>query len=457
MYLRYLVSLGFALLLALSGCATTQMDLAWPQPRALGKDLDAYRPPREPPPIAPALPGAEEPTGVITLRQALSLALMKSPELAASSWEVRAREASTLQAALRPNPEFGTAAEYFGGSGTFQSFDAAETTLQLSQLIELWGRRSKRTRVAALERDLSGWDYETKRLDVLTEAAKAFVDVLVAQEQLALTTELARLAEQVFTTVSERVKAGKVSPVEETKASVALANSRIAVERDKRTLEGARKRLAATWGGTSPTFERVDGELDTVAPIPPADWFARKISQNPDVARWTVELQRRQAALELENVRRFPDLTLGGGFRRLNLTDDNALILGVSAPLPIFDRNPGGILEAKYRLAKAEEERRAAELRVHTALADAYQALATAFAEATALRDEVVPGAQSAFEAATEGYRLGKFSYLDVLDAQRTLFEARGRYIEALAAYHKALADAERLIGERIEAVSGKP
>ena len=63
------------------------------------------------------------------------------------------------------------------------------------------------------------------------------------------------------------------------------------------------------------------------------------------------------------------------------------------------------------------------------------------------MKSAVLPGAQSAFDAATEGFRQGKFGYLEVLDAQRTFFEARGRHIEALSAYHKAVADTERLIG----------
>jgi cobalt-zinc-cadmium efflux system outer membrane protein len=129
----------------------------------------------------------------------------------------------------------------------------------------------------------------------------------------------------------------------------------------------------------------------------------------------------------------------------------------LSVPLPVFDRNQGNRLEARYRLAKAEEEQRAATVQAHTALGEAYAALAAAYAVATALKNDALPGAQSAFEATSEGYRQGKFGFLDVLDAQRTLFEVRGQYIEALATYHQAVADVERLIGDRLQAVSSVP
>jgi len=129
------------------------------------------------------------------------------------------------------------------------------------------------------------------------------------------------------------------------------------------------------------------------------------------------------------------------------MPNDYALVVGFSIPLPAFNRNQGGILEAEHRLTKAEEDRRSAEVRIATALNTAYQQLSAAHAEVSALRQEVLPGAQSAYDAAREGYRLGKFGFLDVLDAQRTLFGAKTQYLLAQADYHKAVAEVERLIG----------
>jgi cobalt-zinc-cadmium efflux system outer membrane protein len=236
---------------------------------------------------------------------------------------------------------------------------------------------------------------------------------------------------------------------------VELSTSRIALERAQRDLEAARKRLVATWGGNTPAFENAKGTLDTIAAIPPAEQLFERLVQNPELARWVTEIAQRQAAVELEGAKRIPDPTLGGGVRHVRETGDNALVMTVALPLPVFDRNQGGFLEARYQLARAGEERRAAEIQGRVALAEAYAALSSALAEATVLKNEALPGAQQAFEAAREGYRQGKFGFLDVLDAQRTLFEARGQYIETLAAYHQAVAEIERLIGERLDAVTG--
>jgi outer membrane protein, heavy metal efflux system len=445
--------LGGALVVGLMGCTTPDMQAVWPEPRPLGQDLHTFQPPQQPSAAVSTTVPLEEPTGMLTLRQALALALLQNPALAASSWEVRAGEARTLQAGLRPNPELSVEVENFAGSREFRGVNAAETTIALSQLAELGGKRLRRARVAALERDLAAWDYETIRLDVFTETAKAFVEVLSAQERLALNTDLVRLAERVIQTVAERVRAGKVAPVEETKARVALSTSRIALERAARELDAARKRLAATWGSSTPSFERVEGALERLAAIPSAAQLAQRIGQNPDIARWVVEMTQRQAAVALEDARGIPNVSAGGALRRLSETCDTALVFQLAIPLVLFDRNQGARLEARYRLAKAGEERRAAEVRVQTELAATYAALSAAFTEATRLRAEVLPGARSAFEAANEGYRQGKFGFLEVLDAQRTLFEARSQYIEALAAYHQTEAEIERLIGEPLEAV----
>jgi len=454
---EHLTAFGIIWLLALSGCAPNGVDVACPKPRPLGRDIPAYQAPRTPPKEHPVLLKAKEPTEAVILRQALSLALMGNPELAAFSWEVRAKEARSLQASLLPNPEVEFEAEEFGGTGERSGFDAAESSLRLSQLIELAGKRAKRTKVATLERDLAGWDYESKRLEVLTQTTKAFVEVLAGQEQLVLAKESVVLAERILETVSERVRAGKVSPLEEMKAKVTLSTSRIDLERAERDLESARQRLSAMWGSTSPGFNRAGGDLYTMSDIPSVEKLLKHLSQNPDIGRWKNEMESRRASVELESARRVPDLTLHVGVQRFEETGDNAAILGLSVPLPLFDRNQGRILEARYKLAKAIEDRRATEMRVKTVLSQTHQLLSASHFEAVTLKNDVLPAAQGAFDAAKEGYEQGKFGYLDVLDAQRTLFEASSRYVGALAKYHRAVAVLESLIGTGLDSLGGTP
>jgi cobalt-zinc-cadmium efflux system outer membrane protein len=453
MCIRFLSFLVVLFALGVPGCTEHSNEVALPERRSLGREFSTFQPPAKPM-ETPDVPEIAEPTGVITLRQALALTLMHNPELKTFSWDIKAAEAGRLQASLRPNPSLDVASQDIGGSGNYSGFDRAENTIAIAQPIEMGQKRAKRTTLASLEKELAEWDYKAKRLDVTREVTEAFIAVLASQERLALTQELVRIAEQAHSTVAQRVEAGRDSPIEQTKSGVALATARIEPQRARRTLESTRKRLTAAWGGRVAGFDAVAGELGEISPVPSSDELSRLVSQNPDVARWEVEKKRRRAALELEKARAVSNVTLIGGLRWFSETDDSTAVLGLLIPLPVSDRNQGGILKATYLLAKTQESGKAAEIQVLVSLEEAAQRLAGTYAEATALKNDVLPGAQSSFDAVSEGYRDGKFDYLQVLDAQRTLFEAKARYIDVITSYHTAKADVERLIGRSIDSIT---
>ena len=221
-------------------------------PRPIGAGLVITPPPMDV--AAPPLGAEENPTGVIRLRDALALALRQSPELAGFTWEIRARESATIQAGRPQNPMVDILFEDLGASG--RAFDDSsvagpQATIQLSQLIELGGKRSARRTLAGFDRDLAAWDFETARIDVLTRVTAAFLDALVSQQSVVLAERARGLIEQVEQTVRTRVEAGVVSPIEQTKAAVALAMARIDEQRAQRSLAADRLTLAALWGHSS--------------------------------------------------------------------------------------------------------------------------------------------------------------------------------------------------------------
>ena len=389
----------------------------------------------------------EAPRGPLRLSDALAAALLRSPELTAFSWELRAAEARTLAAGARPNPELAGEVENFAGSGENRGVRSAEYTLALSQLVELGGKRAERVRVAQLERQLAGWDYEARRLDVLTTAAQAFVNLLAAQRQVELAEDSLELAQRVGEAVRQRVRVGTESPIEESRAAVIVANARAALERARADQRTARIALAATWGSKAPAFERAEGPFDGVREVTPLARISAAIEQNPDLARWMTEIEHRRAALRLEQAKLTPDLTVSAGVRRFSDTDDSALVGGLSIPLPIFGFNPGGVAEAQSKLLQAEAQQRGAEARITSEVAQAHERLSGSYREVLLLRDEIVPAAELAFGAAQQGYREGKFGLLAALDSQRQLIEARGQLLDALAEYHRRSAELERLVG----------
>jgi len=370
----------------------------------------------------------QSPGKVLALQEVIAKVLLHNPELQAFSFEIRAREARTLQESLRPNPQLSITPQDFWGSGDLGGFDLMENTAMLSQVIELGGKRMKRQKAANLHKDLAQWDYETVRMNILTQVAKAYTDALTAQEKLKLAKELVQLSQKSYNAVKARVIAGKVSPIHEVKAQVALSAIQIEQQQAENNLRAAYRRLASFWGSLDPRFKHVGGSLYRVTPVPPFATLVEHMQKNPDLARWATETIHRQAVVTREESKAVPNITVGAGSRYIQEVQDYAWQLNVTIPLQIFDRNQGGIAEARHRLAKADAEKRSVKLRLQRALSNQ----------------------RTAFDAVNEGYRFGKFGYLEVLDSQRTWFNARSQFLDALAEYHKAVADVERLTGQAV-------
>ena len=392
-------------------------------------------------------PGPATVPAELDLETALALALARNPALAGAAAGIRAREAAVTQAGLWPNPEFSLEVENFAGTRERKRFDGAEITATLSQLVELGGKRRKRRQLAARQRELTAAARRRLELDLRAEVGRAFINVLVAQERLALDRELLGLAERTAAAVGERVEAGKVSPVAATRARVELATARSQMRDSVYRLATARRLLVSTWGDRRAGFERVTGPLRDFRQPPPLAALKAGLKENPDLLIRRSELERRRVAGDLAAAEAIPDLTVSAGLRNFQERNDNALVFGISLPLPIFDRNQGGMVEAREETEKARLDGETARLRLETELVSARRELEAAFATAAALRDEILPGAREVFAASELGYREGKFPLLRLLDAQRTLFAVRRKYLTALETYHLARIDLERLAG----------
>lgn len=386
-----------------------------------------------------------EPAGALTLQKALALALTRNPYLAGFSYALRAAEARILQAKLFPNPDADLLMEDFGGSSKASGFNGSETTLALGQLIQLGGKRRARIREAQFDWELTGFDYETKKREVFLETHQLFVDVLAGQRRVGVSEGLVGLSNQFLPAMEKRVAAGKASAIEETRFRVAVATGKIDLETARRELIAARYRLAAQWGARQPRFSAASGDLDRAPSVGSLDSLAGRLEGNPRVARFAAERGRRSALLARERAAAIPDVRLRGGVRQKADTASTGLVAGFSLPLPLFNRNQGAIRAASEILAKTDADEAVALATLRNELTNAYQALLTARTSIELLRTTVLPGAREAVSGINEGFQLGRYSYLEVLDAQRTLSSAESQFLGALADYHKALAVIEAI------------
>ncbi len=440
-----------ALALASAGCETSVDALAPTRavaPEGLTSDrqlpLRPWTPEFQP---APGKVGQAGHVDRLSLGEAVRRTLTFNPAIKVAFLEIQAKHGEEAQASVKPNPELLLEVENFAGSKGNRGFESAEETLSINQTIELGDKRLKRLRAAHLDASLAGWDYETVRLQTALQAAQAFMDVLASQERLTVLRGFVTLAERTNSSVDARIGAGRASPIESDRSMVALARARALVRSEQVRLDEAKRRLAALWGSEQPNFGRAEGRLGRSRAVPGMDRLKAYLEQNPALARWSDGIGHRLAQLDLERAKGLRDIKVGAGVRRLNEDDSVAVVASVSVPLQLFDKNTGAVAAAERRVLKAEQEQSAARTQLIGALVEALGALRVAATQLSALESEILPAAERAFDRTQIGFDEGRFDILNVLDAQRTAFEARLERVNAQAEYEKARVRVEALIG----------
>ncbi|WP_369991200.1 TolC family protein [Pseudomonas xanthosomatis] len=377
----------------------------------------------------------------LSLAQALDAAYANNPELAAVGREVGVAEGERRQAGLLPNPELSWEVE-----DTRRS--TSTTTVTLSQALELGGKRGARIEVAEAGQALAQLELERQRNGLRADVVQAYHAALRAQTALELAQQSQALTERGVRVVEGRVKAGQSSPVEATRAQVQLAQAQAAVRRAQTGRAVAWQALARLTGSADTRFERLDAATLSPGQAPRAEQLLAKVERTADWRLAAAQVQRGEASLGSEKAQRIPNLTVSLGSQYSREDRERVNVVGLSMPLPLFDRNQGNVLAAARRADQARDLRNAVELRLRSDTRSAVEQWATAMGEVQAYDRTILPSAQQAVDTATRGFEMGKFAFLDVLDAQRTLIEARGLYLDALAQATDARAQVERIYGE---------
>ncbi|WP_090264160.1 TolC family protein [Pseudomonas panipatensis] len=389
--------------------------------------------------LAPAALSAPLPS--LSLDAALNAAMAGNPELSAMARAQGIAEGERRQAGSRPNPRLSWEAEDTRA-------DSRTTTISLTQPIELGGKRDARIALAERGQALASAELELRRNGLRSEVLDAFQASLRAQERLRLVDESVALALRGLQIAQGRVGAGKAAPLEATRAQVQLADVKLELDRAEVERNGAYQRLATLMGVPEPNFSQVRADTAAWPTPPPSAVLLQRLGETADMRMAMLQVEQRDAALALAKTQRIPDLdvTLGSQYDRS--ARERVNVVGLSLPLPLFDRNQGRILAESRRVDQARDLRVAAELRARRETLLALDLWGSAQREAQSLRETILPAARLAVESATRGFEMGKFGFLEVLDAQRTLILARNQYLQALAQLSDARSRTERIFGD---------
>ena len=407
---------------------------------------------------AAPLMGAAAPAAsqTLTLASAIEQTLASNPELRVYRPRLAADRARAAQASLKPPHELEAEVQDAFGTGRASGFDIAETTFALSQVVELGGKRERRTDAATASTALIEAERAAAELDVLAEVTRRFIHVASDQEQLALTLRATALAEDNVAATAARVAAARAPDVELRRARVTRA--RVDFDgRGRPELLTSRRKLAAMWGDTDAGFDRVGTDLYALPPSEGYEALVAKLAANPDFARFASEERLRDAELRVAEAHARTNLTWRAGVRILSETNDEALVFGVTMPLNASRRARNDIAVARAEREQTTAERDAHRVRAEAELFELFQELRHAITEADMLRATVLPEMEAALEATRYAYERGRYSYLEWVDAQRELVDVQRALIDASTNAHLYRTEIERLTGEPLSGAEDSP
>jgi cobalt-zinc-cadmium efflux system outer membrane protein len=387
----------------------------------------------------------------LTLAEALRLAAERSPRLAAFDHARRRARAGAELDALSPPMTLDLQLENFAGTGAASGADALEATLQLSRVIELGGKAALRRAVGESQLATLDLRQSAERLDALADVSRRFVHVFADQENLEAARRSVRLAEDTVAAVRARVEAGAASPAAQSRAQIALARATIELEHAEHELESSRVLLAAAWGERRPTFPRVSGGFRVYREPESLDAYLARLLESPELLRFASEERLIAARQRLATAQRRASPTVNLGVRRLESLGGQALVAGFSMPLGAPRRASLESVALAGERAELEHMRDARRLELEAMLFGLYQEVVHARMEAMTIAGSIRPQAERMLRTVDEGYRSGRFSLIELVDAQRQLLDIEQDEIRAARDFHDNLIEIERLTGIGVE------
>ncbi len=377
----------------------------------------------------------------ITLFEVLNYTLLQNSELKSYKIDVKGKDALIYQSKFFENPEIETELENFG---------ADAFSIGIGQLIELGGKRSSRIKMAKLQKSVSVWEYEIKRLNLLIEAGQQFLLTLKSQKKIELLEKTITFSEKSYKIAKDRKIAGVATEIEILQTKLDLEVITLDLGKEKNNYKLQLKILSSFFDTKNYSFNNVSGELKKPKNIPKYNSLISNITQSPDIASWLIQSEILKIIEKEAKTSVVPDLSISTKYGRNNETSENAFILGFSFSLPVWNRNQGNIEEAKINLQKSKYDKKTLERKIYNDLLSTYTEFENVFYELKVLDTKVLPIAKDTYFEAQKFYKIGKISSMELLNYQRELIEFEMQYIDVLSEFYKLKYDLELLIGSEI-------
>ena len=352
-----------------------------------------------------------------------------NPQLAAGLKQIESKAGLLEQSRKLPNPVL----EFESGSGS-----DPETMGMLSQTIPLGGKRKQNINLSDLKLKKAELEFDILKQTKLSEAFTAFSRILYLQKIKIFQKDRIAVSGDLLNAVTRKVEAGKLSPAEKSRARIQLYQEQLKLRSIEKSLETSWISLAAYWGDEKAAFNFAEGDLSLMPETPVNIPF----DNAPKIRLFNLMIEIKIADVKSEKADAMPDLKLGAG-----LKTGNTYQVGVSIPLPVFNRNQGNIKSAVSEFEQSQFELKAIESQLRARVSNLQAELKTLVSEITILKEDIIPEAQDAYTIISDGYLNGRFTYLDVVDSQKMWFQSREQYVNALKDYHTNFFELNRITG----------
>jgi cobalt-zinc-cadmium efflux system outer membrane protein len=365
-----------------------------------------------------------------TLASLTEQAMQRHPALMQQQAILQALSGRYWQVGIQPNPVVGYEGQQLGSRGLAEQ-DGIAVGQEVVRPIKL---RSQREVVAA-EMTKARQQLSAIRQRVVTDVRIAYYDLLVARRREQVAADLVRISQQGETAARQLVEAKEVGKADLLQASIEAQQALIAKETATNRAQAAWQVLA-TLTGLDPQFpEAVDGTLEA---SPQEYVFETLLAQlrtaSPEIAVAVAEIDRAQRTLAREQVVPRPNVTVNGlvNYRDNGIGGRSDGGVAVSLPLPVWNRNQGGIREAYHQLQAAQHALARLEQQLIVRLAPVMERYRNSLVQYQRYQEQILPAASEALELSRRAYAAGEQGYVNYLTAQRTYVQTNLNFLDTL-------------------------
>lgn len=364
----------------------------------------------------------------LTIEMLEQLALANNPVVGQAAARVRALRGKWLQVGLKPNPRIGYVAGEVGNDGA-----AGQQGGFAGQQFITAGKLEQNRAVVRAEIDTAEQVLAAMRLRVRTDIRLSYYRALVAQQRVELAVSLVEATGEAVKASEDLIAAEEIPRAALLQTEVEQQNAEIALSTAENDLSAAWQQMSAVAGEVELPQQPLAGD-PTILPSD-LSWdetLSRLTTTSPEIAAAMANLSRSRRALNRACVEAVPDVNAQLSVQYDDSTSDTIAGVQVGVPLPLWNRNQGGIRQAQAEVSVASQNIDRVALDLKRRLAIAYQDYSNAKAQVETYSEEILPRAAETFDLVRRGYAAGEVGYLELLTAQRTYAVTNLKYLDSL-------------------------